>query len=428
MKYSRQWSKLDNAAKIFPPTSTSRDTKVFRFCCELTEAVEPKALQTALDRTIDQFPLYRSIIKKGLFWYYFEESRLHPRVAEESQPLCRPIYNGDSKNLLFEVTYFGRRINLEVYHALSDGTGALHFLRTLVLYYLLEQHPHELPEDITLNYDASEVQKTDDSFLKYYSKQKGGREPKAPRAYRLRGERYEENRIGVLEGTMSVQQLLSLSRSHSATITEFLVAVLIQSIHSGMSVRESARPVVITVPVNLRNYFPSESARNFFGVINVGYRFQGADSSLDAVLAEVIGEFHRQLTSQRLYEKMNQLSALEHNIPTKLIPLALKDPCLKLANWVSEQEITAAFSNVGRIAMPPEIERYIRLFDVFTSTKRLQACTCSFGDRFVVSFTAPFLSADIQRCFFRTLTGMGVEVELSANPMDDERGDSDAVL
>ena len=171
MRESRQWSKLDNAAKIFPPTSGRRDTKVFRFSCELYEQVDPELLQSALDRTLTQFPLYKSILKKGLFWYYFETSALRPVVREEDSPPCGPMYSADRKNLLFEVTYFQRRINLEVYHALADGTGALHFLRTLVFYYLCKKHG--IPQSgAAIDYDASQAQKQRDSFYAYYSKGK----------------------------------------------------------------------------------------------------------------------------------------------------------------------------------------------------------------------------------------------------------------
>lgn len=95
MAERKHWSRLDNAAKIFPPTSTKRDTKVFRFVCELTEPVDSGILQSALEETIQEFPLYRSILKKGLFWYYLEESNLRPQVEKESLPACSPIYNQD---------------------------------------------------------------------------------------------------------------------------------------------------------------------------------------------------------------------------------------------------------------------------------------------------------------------------------------------
>lgn len=62
-----EWSKLDNAAKIFPANSKKSDTKVFRFACELYDTVDQLVLQQALDITVEAFPLYLSVIKSGLF-------------------------------------------------------------------------------------------------------------------------------------------------------------------------------------------------------------------------------------------------------------------------------------------------------------------------------------------------------------------------
>ena len=42
---SPDWTRLDNAAKIFPPTSNKQDTKVFRFACQLNEWVDQDILQ-----------------------------------------------------------------------------------------------------------------------------------------------------------------------------------------------------------------------------------------------------------------------------------------------------------------------------------------------------------------------------------------------
>ena len=64
------WNRLDNAAKIFPPTSNKQDTKVFRFACQLNERVEQEILQQATEKTLETFPIFRSVLKHGLFWYY----------------------------------------------------------------------------------------------------------------------------------------------------------------------------------------------------------------------------------------------------------------------------------------------------------------------------------------------------------------------
>ena len=314
------------------------------------------------------------------------------------------------------MTYYKKRINLEVYHAISDGTGALHFLRTMVYYYIMEKHAGMFPAPPVFDYDASVGQKRDDSFSKYYVK--GNQKQKRiamPKAYRLRGDRFAEHRIAVIEGVVPVGDVLRLAREYHVSITVFLTAVLICSIREGMAMRDLSRPVVITIPVNLRNYFPSVSARNFFGIINAGYRFRGQSEEFGAVVNRVAEQFAQQLTTERLQERMTSLSALENNFSMKIIPLAVKDLGMRLANWEEEQKITAALSNIGRVTMPESMVPYIRRFDVFTSTNRLQACLCSFENSLTISFTSPLISTDIQRCFFRRLTQQGIRVELSTN-------------
>ena len=128
------WEKLDNASKIFPATSNNKDTKVYRISAELYEDVDPEDLQKALDLTIESFPMYRSILRRGFFWYYFELSDIYAKVEEESANPCAPIYIEGNRNLLFNVTYYHKRINVETFHALSDGVGATWFLETLIFY------------------------------------------------------------------------------------------------------------------------------------------------------------------------------------------------------------------------------------------------------------------------------------------------------
>ncbi len=422
MKNTRppRWSRLDNAAKIFPSNSSKADSKVFRFSCELNERVDPVILQSALDRTIEQFPFYRSVMKQGLFWYYFEDSDLEVVVSAEDKPPCLPLYSAERRSLLFRVYYYDRRISLEIYHALTDGTGALQFLCTLVYYYLLACHPADFREAVPeLNYGASQSQKWDDSFQKYYQKPEDM--PAVPRiswkrkAYHLRGERMPARRLAVIEGRMSLKALLACSRERGVTLTELQVALLICSIHEGMRLRDCSRPVVITVPVNLRGFFPSESVRNFFATVNISYDFSRQEDSLEAVLCHVKQSLRENLTREKLRRRMNMLCALEHSIPMRIVPLPAKDPVLRIANYVSNRQVTASFSNVGRVTMPAEMERYIRQFGVFSSPNKLQASACSFLDHYVVSFAGPFYHHDVERVFFRQMVQLGIDVEITTN-------------
>lgn len=421
------WWALDNAAKIFPSTGSSHDSKVFRVFCELTEDVEPQALQGALDKTLEQFPMFRSVLKRGWFWYYLEGSALPAKVQPETLPPCWPIYPSARRSLLFRVLYFRKRVSLEVYHALTDGTGAMEFLRALACEYLLLRHPGAFPKPEPPE-GASQWQSQDDSFQKYYEKHKGGRLAPEPAAYRIKGPRLPKNRMAVIEGSVPLQDALACARGMGATLTELMTALLLRAIHQGMRVRDQRKPVVVTVPVNLRSYFPSRSSRNFFAIFRVGYRFGSGEDSLEAVLARVKEQFQANLTQERMAAQMNSLCALEHSVPARLVPLPLKDLVLRAANFIAARGATATFSNVGKIAMPQGAERFIRKFGAVTCAGYVQACACSFGEGYTVNFASPFRSREVERVFFRQLVDLGMQVTVTANLLPGGEVERDAVL
>ena len=110
-----KWIKLDNAANLFPAAAERSDTKVFRFSCELSETVDCEILEAAVAEASEVFDVFNYVLKKGLFWYYFEKSELKPIVREEYKPVCAQLYNPEKKELLYEVTYYKNRINLEMF-------------------------------------------------------------------------------------------------------------------------------------------------------------------------------------------------------------------------------------------------------------------------------------------------------------------------
>lgn len=408
-----RWRQLDNAAKIFPATSGRRDERVFRFACELKEEVDSSTLQEALNASIKMFPMFLYVLRKGFFWYYMEESDIKPLVEEEHLPPCSRIYVHDQRNLLFRVTYYKRRINFEVFHTLTDGTGALQFLKTLVYYYLKLAHPEEVSGPI-YSYDATNSEKEEDSFKKYYEKvDKNIKIPKY-KSYQLQGRKLEPGKMCLIEGKMSVSEILKLSREYKATITEILTAVYLLALAKEIGPRQKRKTVALMVPVNLRNYFPSASARNFFGWIDVGYDFAKMSKELPDIIAYVSEFFKKELTAERMAVRVNDLVKFEENILARIIPLELKVIGMKIGAMSNKSATTAVFSNIGKINMPEECTPYIELFDIFTSTPAMEACMCSFKDQLVLSFTSAYESTNVQRNFFRILSGLGLNIEISA--------------
>jgi len=416
-----EWSRLDNAAKIFPPNSKNSDTKVFRFACELYEPVDKNVLQNALDMTVESFPLYKSIIKSGLFWYYFEGSHFKAEVTEEKLPPCAALYNKNNKGLLFRVMYYKKRISFEVYHALSDGAGALQFFKTLIFHYVIMKNEYRFKDRVpVLDIDASNTQKMDDSFQKYYSGKQSGVKKKGIKAFKLRGPKVPEYRVSVIEGILPVDCTLAKAREYKASLTVFLASILMMAINEEIPLRLKKRPVVLSIPVNLRNYYNSQTARNFFGVINVGYDFSAGSSELQDVVDSLKNSFKENLRHEHLENRINMLSSLEHNYVLRAVPLFIKDVALRIANSIADKSYTSTLSNVGVVNMPDEVKPFISSFDVFVSTNKLQACVCSYENRLRISFTSAFVSTEVQRRFFKTLTDLGIPVTIESNVVHEE--------
>lgn len=421
MRYRKgiEWSKLDNASKIFPSLCNEKDTKVFRIACQLTEEIDSVILQQALNIALESFPLYQSILRRGVFWYYFESSEIKPLVTMESDPICAPLYYSDKKNLLFRVSYYKYRINLEIFHALSDGTGALWFLQTLVYHYLTIRYKEEFKERIPdINYIASISEKMDDSFGVHFGVKKKKRKfknEKNKNAFRTRGIKVDENRMKLIEGTLSVKAVLEQAHVYNTTLTIYITSLFIYSIYKRMPNRSKKFPIVLSVPINLRQFFESVSARNFFSTMNVEYHSEKENADFEDIIQRVTEIFQKELTTEQLNERLEQFMSLEKNFLTRLIPLPLKDYSLKFVNQLKDRGISAAISNLGRIAMPNEFDKYIDQFSFCTSARRPQICMCSYGDRLVISFTSPFVETDIQRIFFQFLSKKIIPVEISSN-------------
>ena len=413
---NNSWSRLDNAAKIFPSTVEKSDTRVFRFSCELTEDIDCEILTLAAENAAASYPNFNVIMKRGLFWYYLEHCDLKPVVCEENLPVCAAIYEEDVRSLLYRVTYYRNRINLEVFHVLADGTGALMLLKTIVYRYLIYKYP-ELFGDCPpiLDNDASFSQKNDDSFRKYYDKSVKKRRVKMIKAFRLRGDRLDNNRLSVIEGFASIKSVIAAAHKYNTTLTVFLTSLYIKALSLEMPLQSRSKPIVINIPVNLRKYFPSETAKNFFGMISVSYSFAERDGSLEDIISCISEAFKTQLTKENLAVRMNNLAALEHNPFVKIAPLPMKNEVLRIARHIGIKSETSVISNVGKINMPEEFNGLIKCFSVFVSTQNIQLNICSYNDVLQMGFTSSYVSADVQRNFFRSLTEQGIEVTVRSN-------------
>ena len=405
----RKWFKLDNAAKIFPPVSNKKDPKVFRFVCVLKENIDKDILQESVNEALNFFPNFRSILKKGFFWHYLETTDFNPIIKEEKKDICSPIYNKKKKKLLFRVNYYKNRINLEVYHALTDGTGALEFLKTIVHIYISKKYNIE---EFNFDYDASLNEKSSDSFNKYYKFQLNKIE-KSNKVYQIKGDKL--NKIRVINGCMNTKDLIDLAHKYNTTLTGLIVSIYILAIKENMNLKDENNYICIDIPVNLRKYFKSQTARNFFSVLKLKYN---GNNNLEDIIKYVDKYLKNELKKENLFKTMNKFVSFEHNFLIRLIPLFIKNIVLKIIVYFNK--ITSSVTNLGVIKVDDNIKDYIDSFEVYVSTDKMQISMCSYLDKLNISFTSIFVSTDIIKSFYRKLSELGIDVIITTNKIEGE--------
>ncbi len=411
-----RWEKLDNTAHLFPAIAGERSSNVFRLSLTLTQAVEPKLLQKALDLVLVKFDSFNLRLRRGVFWHYFEENgKRAPKVREERSFPCRYIYPNRNRSYLFQVSYYKNRINLEVFHVLTDGLGAVSFLKELTYQYLRLKVPElglgeGLSSATTLN--------REDSFLKNY-RHAAKTAYQTKRAYLLKGERLRGGIFGVLHGYVSLSALKELCRQYGVSINEYLVGVYVWSIYQEhLRGREAAHPIRIAVPVNLRPYFQSITTKNFFVMISAEFFPSQEVYSFPQVLDCVCQSLRSQLRPEHLEEIFSYNVSNQKNYFLRLVPLPLKAIAMHQVYRRSALANTGTLTNIGRLEVAPPYRDYIEQYHAIVSLcegQRLRCAVCSYGDTLTVSFSYDLADPCVQRCFFRRLAQDGLQVEVESN-------------
>ncbi len=415
------WDRLDNAAKLFPAITSTRSPNVFRFTAVLKDDVVPEALEWALEQALSIMPSFALGLHRGLFWYYFDVNSEKTKVRPEKSYPCAPIYRGKERGYLFRVTYFGKRINFELYHALSDGMGASEFVRLLVYCYFHKLHGEDVPEEV-IRREMSEVAKDfdEDSFARNmpegesdFSVVDSGGE-----AFRINGYSYDGTRLGVLSAIMPFDSLRTAAREHGATLSEYICALLIYSIYNTVYRRTSRKlPIAISMPVNLRGMFDSMTLRNFFGHMKVSV-IPTRDMTFEEVLTETKAQFEKSLVKSNFQKQISDHVNIERIPGIKFVPLCIKNIVMRYTYAKSLKKYTMTLSNLGKITLPEAIADKVERFEVMiggsaTHPKKLSLCT--YENKLALTFTSTVDDNSLEKFFVSFLTEQGIDVIISSN-------------
>lgn len=421
-KTGSPWYRLDNAGVLYTALQKEQYSAIYRFSAVMTEEVAPQALQRAVDRTMPRFPGFGVRVRQGLFWYYLEPNKAPgPFVKPDIANPCQPVRFREDNGWLVRFYYYHRRISLEVFHALSDGAGALVFFRTLLAVYL-EEMGHPIPPGPGL-LDVNEPpqrEELEDAYARWAGK-KVLRQGPAPTAFANTGTAEPFYTFNITMGFVPLDKLKEKAKSYQVSITEYLTAVLLKVMADNQARQNPARPkpVSLAVPINLRPWFPSKTLRNFILTVR-----PSIDPSMgEYTFAEILSQVHHYM---RLHISRLEMQALltgnvkfQTNPILQMIPLVLKNPVMALGyRLAGVRPYSGTYTNPGAFQVPPEMESHIEHMEVIlgqATVPRVHCASISYGNTMEITFAGTLKETDTERAFFRFLVRDGLPVKVTSN-------------
>ena len=418
-----RWLRLDNAAKIYPASISSDWSSVFRLSATLKETVDPQVLSSALDITVRRFPSICARLRKGFFWYYLEQIPAAPKLLPEGSCPVTNIPRRELRKCAFRVFVYDKRIAVEFFHSLTDGSGGLVFLKTLVAEYLHQKHGIAIPaqEGVLGRLEEPREEELEDSFLRHAGPVAASR--KENTAWQLTGTPEPDGHRNLVCLRVESKQLLEAAHAYGVSATAFLAAALLQALtelqKEKVPVRALRKPLKVQIPVNLRRLFGSTTLRNFALYVNPEIDPRLGDFTFRELCLRVHHHMGMEVIPQQMRARIAANVGSEKLLIVKILPLFLKNIALRIAfNTVGERKVCLAMSNLGAVKVPEVMAPYIDRFDFILGAPALTPVNCgivSFGDTMNINFTRSIRESELELHFFKVLQRHGIAVTAESN-------------
>jgi len=417
------WRKLDNSAKIFPLQESHKYSTVFRYSVLLKENIDKEILEKAVEKALIRYSAFKVRMKEGFFWNYLEENTKKPIIKEEIYYPCKRIDPAYNNGYLFSVTYFERKINIEIFHSLTDGNGGLIFFREIVYNYLELKHT-ELMDKEERKARKIEVD-TEDSYIANYDK-KSKKNEKNKRAYVLKGKELKFNQVSVNHLLIDSLDLKNECIKYNLSTTQYLTSVLIWSVYNANVLKynqvfKNKKPIKVCIPINLKKYFKSKTMANFFTYLSVDADMKEC-ISFEKITELVRDEFEKKLTEEETLKTMSDTVKIGRNIFISAIPLFLKKIIIRGIYREIQKYLSITYSNIGKVGIIGKYQNYIDCFLVLIAPERIEKIKCSscqYADKVIFTFTSILDDNSIEKYFYNYLKSQNIKVEVESNQVLD---------
>lgn len=406
----RNWRRLDNTAKLFSLDNIN-NTSIFRYSVVLHEKISVKILKKAILKSLNDFPCFRVKRDSGLFWDYLDYNSKSIIIKEENEIPCKHIDFKKNNDFLFKVTYYNKKINIDFFHVLTDGVGAISFFKSVVYYYLNIKYGLCHIEKNNINYK--------DYTLEFYDKKYLEKREYKP-TYKFSG--FASNRVNnTYHYTLNLNEIKSVCKNNNVSITEYLLSIYMYSLYLSIYNKKSEKEIHVMVPINLRTHYNVETMSNFFTYMSIYSDFVGKkDICFEDVLKQVKKEFNTKYSHDKIKSYLACDVNIGMNISIRLIPLFLKKFAMKFVE--SLRASSTILSNVGIIDVDKKYKKYIdNIYMLVMPNKiqRIKCSVCSYDSNLNITINSCINDLYFERVFYNMLCDKFNYVKINGN--DDKR-------
>ena len=420
---SLRWMQLDNAAKIYPAAKRRNWNNFFRISATLTEPIDTGVLASALDVTARRFPSIAVRLRRGVFWYYLEEIPKTPSIQpEKSCPLAHAPFH-EVRQCAFRVLVYKNRVAVEFFHALTDGTGALVFVKTLLAEYLSEKYGLSVPAEkgVLGRLEEPSPEELEDSFARYAGDVTASRAEST--AYHLSGTPERDGYKNLVTMMIPAEKLRACAKEHGVSVTELLCAAMMRAIGELQAEKvpnvRHRKPVKVLIPVNLRNLFPSRSLRNFASYITPEIDPRMGDCSFSELCSLVHHKMGLENNRRTMRAKFAANVASERSPILRVMPLFIKNIAMKAVfDAVGECKSCLCLSNLGRVELPEVMVPYVQRMDFIIGVQARAPHDCgvvTWGDTVYINCIRSIQEPELEYRFYRVLHRLGLPVKVESN-------------
>ncbi len=418
-----RWARLDNAAKIYPAARRKNWSNVFRESVTLTEDVDKAVLKEALEVVVKRFPTIASRLRRGVFWYYLQEVGTAPEIMEEySYPLIF-MSRKEMRRCAFRVIVYKNRIAVEFFHSLTDGNGALVFLKNLAAEYLERKYKISIPfeDGIVDRYENPKDEEIEDCFLKVAGPVRPKRQD--TNAWHMSGEPEVDGFLNLTCFKLPVEKVLSKAHEYNTTLTIFLSAVLMKALLNLQNEKtpniKKQKRIKVLIPVNLRNLYPFKTLRNFAYFVIPELDPRLGEYTFEEIVKVIYHKMGSEITKKHMSRVISANVNDEKNMLLRIVPLPIKNAVMKAVfDSVGEKKACLTLSNIGLIKLPEIMRKYITRMDFILGVQAAaphNLGVLSYNDTVYMNFIRNITEPELERHFYLVLKELGIESVIESN-------------